>query len=108
MQQDLEAVRKTKVTLQGTTLTWTDMVALARDKLTQTPLVPPTAPTTQAPKTTRPTTTETTPQTTGGTGGRVCEYCAPLGQGMDNHDAKWCFINPASSQYKPDVRARRI
>lgn len=27
---------------------------------------------------------------------------------MDNHDTKWCFINPASQSYKPDVRARRL
>ena len=72
MQQDLETVRKTKITLQGTTLTWSDVVALARDKLTQTPLVPPTAPTAQAPKTARPPTTDTTLQATGGTG----EGCA--------------------------------
>jgi hypothetical protein len=27
---------------------------------------------------------------------------------MNNHDPKWCFVNPASKAYKPDVRARRI
>ena len=34
MQVDLEAVRKSKLTLQGTTIKWMDVVVLARDKLT--------------------------------------------------------------------------
>jgi hypothetical protein len=34
MQVDLEAVRKTKLALQGTTIKWMDVVVLARDKLT--------------------------------------------------------------------------
>lgn len=38
----------------------------------------------------------------------MCEYCAPLGVGAENHKAEFCFINPDSVQYKPDVRARRI
>jgi hypothetical protein len=38
----------------------------------------------------------------------VCTYCSPLGTGSENHDAKWCFINPASPQYRPDVRSRRV
>ena len=32
----------------------------------------------------------------GGHSGRVCTYCSPLGTGSENHEAKWCFINPAS------------
>jgi hypothetical protein len=27
---------------------------------------------------------------------------------MENHEAGWCFINPASVQYRPDVRSRRV
>lgn len=27
---------------------------------------------------------------------------------MDNHDRKWCYIDPQSAAYKPDVRIRRI
>jgi hypothetical protein len=34
MQMDLEVVRKTKATLHGVTITWKDVVSMARDKLT--------------------------------------------------------------------------
>jgi hypothetical protein len=27
---------------------------------------------------------------------------------MHNHDEAWCFVNPASSVFKPEVRARRV
>lgn len=27
---------------------------------------------------------------------------------MDGHDRRWCYIDPASSVFKPDVRVRRI
>ncbi len=27
---------------------------------------------------------------------------------MDGHDHKWCFVDPASVAYKPEVRERRI
>ncbi len=27
---------------------------------------------------------------------KKCAYCAPLGLGMDNHDQKWCYIDPSS------------
>lgn len=43
MQREMEAVRRTKVTLQGQNLNWGDVVAIARDMLTQAPtmLTPP-------------------------------------------------------------------
>jgi len=28
--------------------------------------------------------------------------------GGDNHSDEWCFINPRSKAYRPDVRARRV
>ena len=27
---------------------------------------------------------------------------------MDNHDHKWCYVNPKSQAYREDVRVRRI
>ncbi len=27
---------------------------------------------------------------------------------MDNHNHKWCFVDPGSVAYKPDVRLRHI
>lgn len=27
---------------------------------------------------------------------------------MDTHDHKWCYVDPRSQAYKPDVRARRV
>lgn len=39
---------------------------------------------------------------------KKCDYCGPLGLGMDTHDRKWCYIDPQSAVYKPDVRTRRI
>jgi hypothetical protein len=27
---------------------------------------------------------------------------------MDQHDEKWCYINPQGQAFKPDVRVRRI
>lgn len=40
MQREMESVRRTKVTLQGQNLLWVDVVAIARDMLTQPPLEP--------------------------------------------------------------------
>jgi hypothetical protein len=53
MQTDLEAVRKTKATLHGVTITWKDVVSMARDKLTQTPLIITTPPAPAPPRATR-------------------------------------------------------
>lgn len=50
MQGDLEVVRKTKATLHGVTLTWKDVVSMARDKLTQTPLGVTTTPASAPPR----------------------------------------------------------
>jgi hypothetical protein len=44
----------------------------------------------------------------GGKSGRKCSYCGPLNSGFDGHDAKWCYVNPNSTVFKPDVRQRRI
>ena len=41
-------------------------------------------------------------------GDHSCGYCEETGLGMHKHDEKWCYVNPASSAYKPDVRERRI
>ena len=108
MQVDLEAVRKTKLTLQGTTLKWMDVVVLARDKLTQASLITPPSSTPAAPRPPRAPVAEVAQNNPGGSNGKVCTYCAPLGSGMEGHDEKNCFINPNSTQYRPDVRTRRI
>lgn len=42
-------------------------------------------------------------------GGRpTCPDCSRLGIGNANHAKEWCFINPASKVYKPEIRARRL
>ena len=50
--------------------------------------------------------------TAGGTGGdrglAKCDYCTPLGLGMDGHRREYCYVDKNSKHYKPDVRARRI
>lgn len=102
-------------------MNWQDVVKLARDQLTnpQPPMMP--QHTTQSvPDNTRLMQTGMTgiqgnapPQTTtGGTGGdkgfAKCDYCKPLGLGMDNHRRDFCYVDKNSKYYKPDVRARRI
>jgi hypothetical protein len=37
-----------------------------------------------------------------------CDLCAALGVGNASHKREWCFIDPQSRAYKPDVRAKRI
>jgi hypothetical protein len=31
-----------------------------------------------------------------------------LGAGGDNHSREWCYIDPKSKVYKPEVRQRRV
>ena len=35
---------------------------------------------------------------------RKCELCAKLGMGGDTHSREWCYIDPRSKAYKPEVR----
>ena len=45
----------------------------------------------------------------GGGPGRVkCTLCTRLGIGRDNHKREWCYIDPASRVFKPDILAQRI
>ena len=39
--------------------------------------------------------------------GERCDLCSRLGV-PDTHLRKYCFIDPASEKYRPDVRAKRI
>ena len=34
----------------------------------------------------------------------MCSYCSRLGIGLDGHSRKYCYIDPASAYYKPEVR----
>ena len=93
-------------------LVWKDVVTLARDRLTNAPVevAAPQATAQVAPPIKAPPATSTmTPNpTAGGRPKSKCEYCAPLQLGMDTHDHKFCYVDPASQAYKPEVRARRI
>jgi hypothetical protein len=40
--------------------------------------------------------------------GRKCDLCAKLGMGGDSHSREWCYIDPRSKAYKPEVRQRRV
>jgi hypothetical protein len=40
--------------------------------------------------------------------GRKCDLCAKLGMGGDTHSREWCYIDPKSKAYKPEVRQRRV
>jgi hypothetical protein len=35
---------------------------------------------------------------------RRCDLCSKLGLGGDAHLREWCFIDPKSKVYKPDIR----
>ncbi len=39
---------------------------------------------------------------------RKCGLCAKLGVGGDNHSREWCYVDPKSRAYKPEVRRRRV
>ena len=39
---------------------------------------------------------------------RKCELCVKLGMGGDTHSREWCYIDPKSKAYKPEVRQRRV
>jgi hypothetical protein len=120
-QEHLERVRSTKAMLglaatSGTELTWKEVVAMARDarvhgKVASPAPAPPTPPSGgYTPAAPAAPSLPAAPRLPGVGAAQVrrCKYCTPLGAGMDNHDHKWCFVDPASSSYKPDVRARRI
>ena len=97
IQTSLEHIRATKAALQGTALAWADVVLHARDRLTHAPLVTQSAPAVLTPELPRQPATTTPPAPAqGGHSGRICSYCEPLGSGMENHESRWCFINPAS------------
>lgn len=34
--------------------------------------------------------------------------CSKLGLGGDAHHREWCFIDPKSRVYKPDIRQRKV
>lgn len=38
----------------------------------------------------------------------MCDLCQRLGAGGYYHKREYCFIDPGSKAYKPDVRAKRI
>ena len=40
--------------------------------------------------------------------GATCDLCARLGIGLDKHDRKSCFIDPACPQYKKHTRDKRL
>ena len=37
-----------------------------------------------------------------------CDLCSRLGIGKDGHKREWCYIDPASWVFKPEVLASRI
>lgn len=39
---------------------------------------------------------------------RKCDLCSQLGLGGDNHSREWCYVDPKSKVYKPEVRQRRV
>lgn len=127
MRDHLETIRRTKATLHGGNLEWRDVVALARDSVmhnckdhddghTHEPTHKHTGHAHQPaqgggerahlPRNDTSSTAGT--QGSGAPPKKRCAYCSPLGLGMDSHDEKWCYINPASPVYKEDVRARKI
>ncbi len=129
---EVEGMRRTKLALNGSVMEWKDIVTLARDSKTHVRQPAPggnTAPPPPAPASAhklpvsswqpKPATAACTtapPPTTSAPAAptaqmrptRKCDYCTPLGIGMDTHDRRFCFVDPVSQSYKPDVRARRI
>lgn len=43
-----------------------------------------------------------------GTNRPVCPLCTRLGADFTNHTLETCYCNPASKEYRPDIRYRRI
>ena len=39
---------------------------------------------------------------------RKCDLCTKLGLGGENHSREWCYVDPKSRAYKPEVRQRRV
>lgn len=39
---------------------------------------------------------------------KKCDLCTKLGAGGENHQREWCYIDPKSKVYRPEVRARRV
>ena len=37
-----------------------------------------------------------------------CGRCKRLGLGMDQHKSEWCYIDPSSKAFKPEVLLRRV
>lgn len=35
---------------------------------------------------------------------RKCDLCTKLGLGGENHSREWCYVDPKSKVYKPEVR----
>lgn len=35
---------------------------------------------------------------------RKCDLCSKLGLGGESHAREWCYIDPKSKVYKPEVR----
>lgn len=81
---------------------WEDVVGIARDELTGALLLTPEA--TAAPKAAP----INPPSSKPGAGtGPCCDLCERSGL-PSNHRREYCFIDPGSKAYKPDVRAKRL
>ena len=123
----LEMVCITKKAHTGGSPGWDDVVALCRDESTRTSLLsdgekrapiqeaPAANPTPQLPAPQAAPATPAAPPATpkppsrGSTGTKKCELCSRLGVGpSDTHTKDWCYINPDSPAFKPDVRERRL
>lgn len=104
--RSLDQVRLAKKAAGNNKFGWDDVVTVCRDKMAGISLAEEIAP--SAPKTTfRP--AAAPPQTHSYDKPKSkCNLCSKLGLGGDSHAREWCFIDPNSKAYKPEVRERRV
>jgi hypothetical protein len=58
----------------------------------------------EVPRSTAPVYSNKPPRESVAKDGRKCELCTKLGMGGDTHSREWCYIDPRSRAYKPEVR----
>lgn len=118
-QRQIDALRPSLRVSARRAPNWSDVVGIAKDEITgalltspdeagQAASAPAATPESVVPPVSAPATT-TPPSIPKVTDNRpVCDLCQRLGAGGHYHKRDYCFIDPGSKAYKPDVRAKRL
>jgi hypothetical protein len=107
LRQKLDQIRWSKKTQGNLKFGWDDVVAVCRDMASGCALGEAAAEAAVPVKTTTLYSNRSATENAARED-RKCDLCSRLGMGGDSHSREWCYIDPRSKAYKPEVRQRRV